>query len=123
MTVEKVRRFLWRVPIRGRVAFALALATEAVEVLPKDSYEHCMAGEAVDLAWRFSEGKQTTATELNVAFNTVMDLKVHAVGDVQRVLCVLATALGYVTWEAFGIDLAVCAVLAEDIPDELARIN
>ena len=123
MTVDKVRRFLWRVPIRGRVAFTLALAAEAVDVLPKDSYEHSLAGEAVDLAWRFSEGRQTTASELNTAFNTVLDLKVNAAGDMKRALSVLATALGYVTWEAFGIDLAVGSVHAQDIPDDMARIN
>jgi hypothetical protein len=124
MSTTELRQFLTTTSVRGRVAFVLAIAGRALSLLVPGTPAYTVSTKVVNAAWPFAEGGHVAALHLNQYLEIIVEMEMGAVGAEKQGLSVIGLGVAYITWEAFGIDLATGAVRDEDVPgEEMADIS
>ena len=108
-----------RCSIRGRVAFALALAERCVELLKHDNVAYQLARNALDDAWMWEEGAVVSGDRLSGYLENAEDESLVAYESMapERAkpgFAAIITAVAYVAWHAY-IEDHESALMSESI--------
>lgn len=106
------------VPIRVRVAFALAVAERVLPALPKNAEGLKAARKAIADCWRWEEGETIRALQLYEDDDEALVLQGSLIKDKEASAAISAvtSAFYFTLWQAFKQDLKKGLVRAGEVP-------
>lgn len=108
-----------RVPIRGRVAFVLAVAQKVLPALEHKQDALSAAAQALADGWRWEEGETISSLQLYEKDDEDLVLQGSLVKDEKALPAIMAatSAFYYMLWHAYKLDLNRGQVKRGEVPN------